>query len=85
MNTDALIERYKREIEELKARLTERERDNTAVRRRPSTTKEKNDENRAMRDLSARIKQLTKLILTSQNVAGNMDGMDVGVVQQRVK
>ena len=65
----------------MKSRLVEREREVAA----PSTTKrrlsarEKNDENKAMHDLSARIKQLTKLILTSQTIE-DAKGDEVGVV-----
>ncbi|KAI0260682.1 P-loop containing nucleoside triphosphate hydrolase protein [Gloeopeniophorella convolvens] len=52
VDTDALLERYRQEIEELKKRL-------------------QLDESKAMRDLNARIKQLTNLILTSQTVDEN--------------
>lgn len=65
-----MIERYRKEIDELKNRLEEREREVVApasLRRRLSA-REKLDENKAMHDLSSRIKQLTKLILTSQTV-----------------
>ena len=69
MDTEALIERYKKEIEDLKARLAEREREaEVPTRSRRLSTKEKADESKAMKDLNARIQQLTKLILTSQTV-----------------
>ncbi|KAG8993444.1 Kinesin-like protein kip2 [Tulasnella sp. JGI-2019a] len=70
VNSDALIERYRKEIEELKTRLSEREKETVApasLRRRLSA-REKVDENKAMQDLNSRIKQLTKLILTSQSI-----------------
>ncbi|KAG8855026.1 Kinesin-like protein kip2 [Tulasnella sp. 330] len=70
IDSDALIERYRKEIEELKTRLSERERETVApasLRRRLSA-REKQDDNKAMLDLSSRIKQLTKLILTSQTI-----------------
>ncbi|KAF8527599.1 kinesin-domain-containing protein [Hysterangium stoloniferum] len=67
IDTDALIERYRKEIEELRRRLEERERD-APVRNRRLSAREQVDESRAMGDLNARIKQLTKLILTSQTV-----------------
>ncbi|KIJ54215.1 hypothetical protein M422DRAFT_25159 [Sphaerobolus stellatus SS14] len=70
IDTDALIERYRKEIEELKQRLEERERD-APVRNRRLSAREQVDESRAMGDLNARIKQLTKLILTSQTVDDN--------------
>ncbi|KIL66902.1 hypothetical protein M378DRAFT_185909 [Amanita muscaria Koide BX008] len=69
VDTEALIERYKKEIEDLKQRLAEREHE--AEVHSPSrrlSTKEKADESKAMKDLNARIQQLTKLILTSQTV-----------------
>ncbi|KAH9480830.1 Kinesin-related protein 11 [Psilocybe cubensis] len=67
VDTDALIERYRKEIEELKARLAEREAEVPARSRRLSA-REQIDESRAMRDLNGRIQQLTKLILTSATV-----------------
>ncbi|KAF8660905.1 hypothetical protein AX16_001533 [Volvariella volvacea WC 439] len=67
LDTDALIERYRKEIEELKKRLAEREAE-APVRRRRLSVREQMDESMAMRDLNARIQQLTKLILTSQTV-----------------
>ncbi|KAG8882133.1 Kinesin-like protein kip2, partial [Tulasnella sp. 403] len=69
VDTDALIERYRKEILDLKARLAEREKgkvEPTAKRR--LSAREQEDENRAMDDLNSRIKQLTNLILTSQTV-----------------
>ncbi|EEB93715.1 hypothetical protein MPER_07593 [Moniliophthora perniciosa FA553] len=54
VDTDALIERYPIEIDDLKKRLA----DNEA----------KMDESKAMKDLNDRIQQLTKLILTSNTV-----------------
>ncbi|KAF9012218.1 kinesin-domain-containing protein [Hymenopellis radicata] len=72
VDTDALIERYRKEIEELKARLAEKEaavEDNSPRRLvRRLSAKEKTDENKAMKDLNNRIQQLTKLILTSNTV-----------------
>ncbi|KAF8988526.1 kinesin motor domain-containing protein [Cyathus striatus] len=67
VDTDALIERYRKEIEDLKRRLAEREAD-APVRNRRLSAREQIDETKAMGDLNARIKQLTKLILTSQTV-----------------
>ncbi|KAJ7761484.1 kinesin-like protein [Mycena maculata] len=76
VDTDALIERYRKEIEDLKRRLEEREqeatRDAPSVRSRRLSAREQIDESKAMTDLNTRIKQLTKLILTSQSV-GNGD------------
>ncbi|KAK2462674.1 hypothetical protein APHAL10511_005290 [Amanita phalloides] len=69
VDTDALIERYKKEIDELKQRLVEREKEaEVQVHSRRLSTKERDDESKAMKDLDARIQQLTKLILTSQSV-----------------
>ncbi|KAG9006421.1 Kinesin-like protein kip2 [Tulasnella sp. 427] len=74
LDTDALIERYRKEIEELKARLAEREREVAAPKaKRRLSAREKMDENKAMNDLSSRIKQLTRLILTQNNV-GDPEG-----------
>ncbi|KAI0356411.1 kinesin-domain-containing protein [Trametes cingulata] len=70
VDTDALLERYRKEIEELKKRLAEREAD-APVRSRRLSAREQLDESRAMHDLNARIRQLTKLILTSQTVDEN--------------
>ncbi|KAG1901392.1 P-loop containing nucleoside triphosphate hydrolase protein [Suillus fuscotomentosus] len=67
VDTDALIERYRKEIEELKNKLSEREADAPARTRRLSA-REQIDESKAMKDLNSRIQQLTKLILTSQTV-----------------
>ncbi|KAJ7069716.1 P-loop containing nucleoside triphosphate hydrolase protein [Mycena amicta] len=76
VDTDALIERYRKEIEDLRRRLAEREeeasRDAPTLRTRRLSAREQIDESKAMTDLNARIKQLTKLILTSQTV-GNGD------------
>ncbi|KAK7048373.1 kinesin-like protein [Favolaschia claudopus] len=70
VDTDALIERYRKEIEDLKTRLAEREKeaDAPSVRTRRLSAREQLDESKAMTDLNSRIKQLTKLILTSQTV-----------------
>ncbi|KAF8625919.1 hypothetical protein AX17_006645 [Amanita inopinata Kibby_2008] len=69
VDTDALIERYRKEIEDLKRRLAEREKGaEVDARSRRLSTKERVDESKAMKDLNARIQQLTKLILTSQTV-----------------
>lgn len=70
VDTDALLERYRKEIEDLKKRLSEREAD-APVRSRRLSAREQLDESRAMHDLNTRIKQLTKLILTSQTVDEN--------------
>ncbi|KAI6156511.1 P-loop containing nucleoside triphosphate hydrolase protein [Pisolithus thermaeus] len=70
VDTEALIERYRKEIEELKRKLTEREAEAPARNRRLSA-REQVDESKAMRDLNSRIQQLTKLILTSQSVDEN--------------
>ncbi|KAJ2924618.1 hypothetical protein H1R20_g12471, partial [Candolleomyces eurysporus] len=67
VDTDALIERYRKEIEDLKKRLAEREAE-APVRNRRLSAREQIDESKAMRDLNGRIQQLTKLILTSQTV-----------------
>ncbi|CAE6469412.1 unnamed protein product [Rhizoctonia solani] len=67
VNTDALLEKYRKEIEDLKRRLGEREKEAPARNRRLSA-REQEDESKAMHDLNHRIKQLTKLILTSQTV-----------------
>ncbi|KAJ7459870.1 kinesin-like protein [Mycena latifolia] len=77
VDTDALIERYRKEIEDLKRRLEEREqeatRDAPSVRSRRLSAREQIDESKAMTDLNTRIKQLTKLILTSQSVGSGDD------------
>ncbi|KAF5377904.1 hypothetical protein D9615_006794 [Tricholomella constricta] len=67
VDTDALIERYRKEIEDLKTRLAEREAE-SPVRKRRLSAREQVDESKAMKDLNTRIQQLTKLILTSQTV-----------------
>ncbi|TCD70868.1 Kinesin-like protein kip2 [Steccherinum ochraceum] len=67
VDTDALLERYRKEIEELRQRLAEREAE-APVRNRRLSAREQLDESRAMNDLNSRIRQLTKLILTSQTV-----------------
>ncbi|KAG2125626.1 P-loop containing nucleoside triphosphate hydrolase protein [Suillus cothurnatus] len=67
VDTDALIERYRKEIEDLKSKLSEREAEAPARTRRLSA-REQIDESKAMKDLNSRIQQLTKLILTSQTV-----------------
>lgn len=70
VDTEALIERYRKEIEELKEKLAEREAE-APCRNRRLSAREQIDESKAMRDLNARIQQLTKLILTSQSVDEN--------------
>ncbi|TEB23012.1 kinesin-domain-containing protein [Coprinellus micaceus] len=70
VDTDALIERYRKEIEDLKKRLAEREADSPVKGRRLSA-REQRDESKAMMDLNGRIKQLSKLILTSQTIDDN--------------
>ncbi|KAF8695703.1 Kinesin protein, partial [Rhizoctonia solani] len=67
VDTDALLERYRKEIEDLKRRLGEREKE-APIRNRRLSAREQEDESKAMNDLNHRIKQLTKLILTSQTV-----------------
>ncbi|KAH9991250.1 P-loop containing nucleoside triphosphate hydrolase protein [Russula vinacea] len=72
VDTDALLERYRQEIEELKNRLAEKEKEAEAPEKgRRLSAREQLDESKAMRDLNARIKQLTNLILTSQTVDEN--------------
>jgi centromeric protein E len=79
-----LIERYRKEIEDLKNKLSEREAEAPARTRRLSAREvmsashyiilqthfftQQIDESKAMKDLNSRIQQLTKLILTSQTV-----------------
>ena len=70
VDTDALLERYRKEIEELKKRLSEKEAEAPTKSRRLSA-REQLDESLAMHNLNARIRQLTKLILTSQSVDEN--------------
>ncbi|KAH9980095.1 P-loop containing nucleoside triphosphate hydrolase protein [Lactifluus volemus] len=67
VDTDALLERYRQEIEELKKLLSEKEKDAEA----PNRVVASPHESKAMKDLNARIKQLTNLILTSQTVDEN--------------
>jgi centromeric protein E len=67
VDTDALIERYRKEIEDLKNKLADREAE-APERNRRMSAQEQIDESKAMKDLNARIQQLTKLILTSQTV-----------------
>ncbi|CAE6399316.1 unnamed protein product [Rhizoctonia solani] len=67
VDTDALLEKYRKEIEDLKRRLGDREKE-APIRNRRLSAREQEDESKAMHDLNHRIKQLTKLILTSQNV-----------------
>lgn len=75
VDTDALLERYRKEIEELKKRLSEKEAENAAGnhggKSRRLSAREQLDESLAMDNLNARIRQLTKLILTSQTVDEN--------------
>ncbi|KAI9508421.1 kinesin-domain-containing protein [Russula earlei] len=72
VDTDALLERYRQEIEELKNRLAEKEKEADAPgKTRRLSAREQLDESKAMKDLNARIKQLTNLILTSQTVDEN--------------
>ncbi|KAI0731971.1 kinesin-domain-containing protein [Fomitopsis betulina] len=72
VDTEALLERYRKEIDELRKRLSEKEAEAPALKRRLSA-REQLDESRAMNDLNSRIRQLTKLILTSQTVDENKD------------
>ena len=73
VDTDALLERYRKEIEELKKRLSEKEKENSGApaKGRRLSAREQLDESLAMHNLNARIRQLTKLILTSQTVDEN--------------
>ncbi|KAF7978655.1 hypothetical protein HWV62_45172 [Athelia sp. TMB] len=79
VDTDALLERYRTEIEDLKRRLSEREvaaeegGGMAGGKRRRLSAREQVDEGRAMRDLNGRIQQLTKLILTSATVEDGID------------
>ena len=69
VNTDALLKWYRKEIEELKKRLSEREGvDDALERKRRLSAQQHIDENKAMKELNGQIEQLTKLILMSQNV-----------------
>lgn len=83
VDTDALLERYRAEIEDLKRRLAEREvaaeADGGAAggKKRRLSAREQVDEGRAMRDLNGRIQQLTKLILTSATVEDGVDSRPV--------
>ncbi|KDQ21013.1 hypothetical protein BOTBODRAFT_41005 [Botryobasidium botryosum FD-172 SS1] len=70
IDKDALLDRYRKEIEELKAQLAERERE-APVRNRRLSAKQQIDENKAVHDINGRIQQLTKLILTSHTVTQN--------------
>ncbi|KAF7298939.1 Kinesin-like protein [Mycena indigotica] len=85
VDTDALIERYRKEIEDLKRRLAEREeeasREAPTLRTRRLSAREQIDESKAMTDLNARIKQLTKLILTSQTVGNGDDSRPASPVK----
>ncbi|KAG6828443.1 hypothetical protein H0H92_007970 [Tricholoma furcatifolium] len=72
VDTDALIERYRKEIDDLKKRLAEREAE-APVRNRRLSAREQVDESKAMSDLNSRIQQLTKLILTSQTLDSKGD------------
>ena len=73
VDTDALLERYRKEIEELKKRLSEKEAGAAAAtgKTRRLSAREQLDESLAMHNLNSRIRQLTKLILTSQTVDEN--------------
>ncbi|KAL0572588.1 Kinesin-like protein kip2 [Marasmius crinis-equi] len=69
LDTDALIERYRKEIEDLKKRLADKEAaSDVPTRTRRLSAQEKQDESKAMKELNDRIQQLTKLILTSNTV-----------------
>ncbi|KAI0059583.1 kinesin-domain-containing protein [Artomyces pyxidatus] len=67
VDTDALLERYRQEIDELKKRLAEKEAE-APVKSRRLSAREQLDESKAMKDLNSRIRQLTSLILTSQTI-----------------
>ncbi|CAK5270175.1 unnamed protein product [Mycena citricolor] len=85
VDTDALIEKYRKEIEDLKRRLEEREeeasRDAPSLRTRRLSAREQIDESKAMTDMNTRIKQLTKLILTSQTVGSGDDSRPASPVK----
>ncbi|KAJ8073923.1 Kinesin-like protein kip2 [Marasmius tenuissimus] len=72
VDTDALIERYRKEIEDLRRRLADKEAatadDAVPARKRRLSAQEKQDESKAMKELNDRIQQLTKLILTSNTI-----------------
>ncbi|KAJ3853662.1 P-loop containing nucleoside triphosphate hydrolase protein [Lentinula lateritia] len=83
IDTDALIERYRKEIDDLKRRLEEKEnmlddgkeeKEKVSMKKRRMSAQEKADESQAMQDLQSRIQQLTKLILTSQTVTDEAAG-----------
>ncbi|KDQ51297.1 hypothetical protein JAAARDRAFT_41369 [Jaapia argillacea MUCL 33604] len=71
VDTEALLERYKSEIDDLRRRLEEREAEAlvpVGAKSRRLSAQEQQEESKAMKDLNNRIRQLTKLILTSQSV-----------------
>ena len=72
-DSEVTDEAYRKEIEELKKRLSEKEAENSGSsgKSRRLSAREKLDESLAMDNLNARIRQLTKLILTSQTVDEN--------------
>ncbi|KIK52881.1 hypothetical protein GYMLUDRAFT_265283 [Collybiopsis luxurians FD-317 M1] len=83
VDTEALIERYRKEIEDLRRRLEEKENlldtngkdeEPLKAKKRRMSAQEKADESQAMHDLQSRIQQLTKLILTSQTVSEESAG-----------
>ncbi|KAJ4468831.1 P-loop containing nucleoside triphosphate hydrolase protein [Lentinula aciculospora] len=85
VDTDALIERYRKEIDDLKRRLEEKENmlddgkeEEKTLKKRRMSAQEKADESQAMQDLQSRIQQLTKLILTSQTVTDEAAGGPAG-------
>ncbi|KAJ3732595.1 P-loop containing nucleoside triphosphate hydrolase protein [Lentinula guzmanii] len=86
VDTDALIERYRKEIDDLKKRLEEKENmlgdgkqeEMEKLKKRRMSAQEKADESQAMQDLQSRIQQLTKLILTSQTLTDEAAGGPAG-------
>ncbi|KZV67173.1 kinesin-domain-containing protein [Peniophora sp. CONT] len=76
VDTEALLERYRQEIEDLKAKLSEREEPKPAGLKRRLSAREQQDESKAMHDINARIKQLSNLILTSQALDAQGEGSD---------
>ncbi|KAJ3817412.1 kinesin [Lentinula raphanica] len=86
VDTDALIERYRKEIDDLKRRLEEKEdmlgegkqAEKEKLKKRRMSAQEKADESQAMQDLQSRIQQLTKLILTSQTLTDEAAGGPAG-------
>lgn len=90
VDNEALLQRYRKEIEELRAKLAEKDREHGKGRRLSAREvsrsliacpwmlsgyypKQKEDERRDTDDLTHRLQQLSKLILTSNTVAEGRD------------